>query len=49
MDCVGVDMGLYLLSDTHFGHERIIEFCDRPFESVREMNEFRHIFAYVLC
>lgn len=31
-------MGLYLLSDTHFGHERIIEFCDRPFDSVREMN-----------
>lgn len=31
-------MGLYLISDTHFGHERVIEFCDRPFDSVREMN-----------
>lgn len=33
-------MGLYLLSDTHFGHTNIIEYCDRPFDSVREMNGY---------
>jgi calcineurin-like phosphoesterase family protein len=26
-------------SDTHFGHARIIELCDRPFTNVDEMNE----------
>lgn len=29
----------YVLSDTHFGHENIIEYCDRPFDSVTEMNQ----------
>lgn len=33
-------MGLYVISDTHFGHENIIEFCDRPFDSVKEMNGY---------
>lgn len=33
-------MGLYLLSDTHFGHGNIIEYCDRPFDSVKEMNGY---------
>lgn len=26
-------------SDLHLGHQRVIELCDRPFESVEEMNE----------
>jgi calcineurin-like phosphoesterase family protein len=26
-------------ADLHLGHERIIELCDRPFESTEEMNE----------
>lgn len=30
---------LYLTSDTHFNHARIIEYCNRPFSSVQEMNE----------
>jgi len=32
-------MSVFLTSDLHFGHERIIEMCDRPFGSVDEMNE----------
>ena len=31
---------LYITSDQHFGHKRIIEYCNRPFESVPQMNEY---------
>ena len=27
-------MGLWFVSDTHFGHEKIIQYCKRPFASV---------------
>jgi len=30
---------VYFTADQHFGHERIIEYCDRPFVNVKEMNE----------
>ena len=30
---------LYFTSDLHFGHEKIIEYCNRPFSSVHEMNK----------
>lgn len=30
----------FYISDTHFGHEAIIGSCERPFSSVKEMDEF---------
>lgn len=29
----------YFISDLHYGHEKIIKFCKRPFENVSEMND----------
>lgn len=30
----------YYIADTHFGHEAALGFCNRPFNSVREMDDF---------
>jgi len=29
---------IYLMGDTHFDHDNIIRYCNRPFQSSREMN-----------
>lgn len=31
-------MGTFFTSDMHFGHENVIKFCDRPYQSADEMN-----------
>ena len=30
---------VFFTSDTHFNHEKIIEYCKRPFSSVEEMDK----------
>ncbi len=32
-------MTIWLTADTHYGHDRVRDFCDRKFETVEHMNE----------
>lgn len=29
---------IFVIADTHFGHDRVIEYCDRPYEHVKDMD-----------
>ena len=29
----------YFTADTHFGHQNVIRFCDRPWQTAEEMDE----------
>lgn len=33
-------MNIWLTADTHFGHDNIIRYCNRPFNFTHEMNEY---------
>jgi calcineurin-like phosphoesterase family protein/2'-5' RNA ligase len=35
---IGIKKSVYLIGDTHFDHQNIIRFCNRPFRNVQEMN-----------
>lgn len=36
---MGAQPNTWFISDTHFNHEKIIEYCNRPFNDANSMNE----------
>lgn len=30
---------VYIISDTHFGHDNVIQYCSRPYRDIEHMNE----------
>ena len=30
---------VFFIADTHFDHENILQLCNRPFETIEQMNE----------
>ena len=33
----------FFIADTHFGHEKIIQLCNRPFENMKDMEKHYNV------